>query len=87
MKAKLEMKLVKKYPKLMKNYNGNKRETCFAYGFQHNDGWYDLIDILCKNLQSYIDLNKKEQIVIEQVKEKFGGLRFMFVVETIILMV
>jgi hypothetical protein len=51
------------------------------WGLSVGDGWYDLIDTLCWNIQSYIDNNSSEtrvipQVVAEQVKEKFGTLRF-----------
>ncbi|MCX5538083.1 hypothetical protein M3A49_00970 [Paraburkholderia sp. CNPSo 3076] len=44
-------------------------------GFECGDGWYDLIDVLCLNLQ-HATKNGAPQIVASQVKEKFGGLRF-----------
>lgn len=49
------------------------------WGFNCGDGWYDLIYTLCESIQSYIDQNTHKdipQVVVEQVKEKFGTLRF-----------
>ncbi|MGF6511308.1 hypothetical protein [Paraburkholderia sp. 32] len=46
-----------------------------AWGFECGDGWYDLIDALCWNLQQATK-NGGPQVVASQVKEKFGGLRF-----------
>ncbi|WP_175899368.1 hypothetical protein [Burkholderia vietnamiensis] len=40
-----------------------------------DDGWYDLLDALCHCLQE-ATANGDPQVVAEQVKEKFGGLRF-----------
>lgn len=52
-------------------------DTCMCWGFEHGDGWYDLIDTLCGRIQYYIDNHVYvDQVVAEQVKEKFGGLRF-----------
>ncbi|KAA1013175.1 hypothetical protein FVF58_10430 [Paraburkholderia panacisoli] len=48
---------------------------CATWGFECGDGWYDLIDVLCLNLQ-YATKNGAPQVVARQVKEKFGGLRF-----------
>lgn len=46
-----------------------------TWGFECGDGWYDLLDVLCFNLQ-YATKNGAPQVVARQVKEKFGGLRF-----------
>jgi len=76
MKAELEKQLVEKYPKIFKDYKGDPRQTCMAFGFECGDGWYWLIDSLCKNLQWNTDHNGYPQVIAVQVKEKFGGLRF-----------
>jgi len=69
MKDELADKLVKKYPTLFKNYKGDMRQTCMAWGICTGDGWYDLLDELCSKLEPY-------GVVAAQIKEKFGGLRF-----------
>ncbi|CAD6529278.1 hypothetical protein LMG27952_02282 [Paraburkholderia hiiakae] len=46
-----------------------------TWGFECGDGWYDLLDVLCLNLQ-YAKKIGAPQVVARQVKEKFGGLRF-----------
>ena len=81
MKEELDKQLCEKYPKIFVNRNGDMKETCMYWGLSVGDGWYDLIDTLCENIQSYIDNNSSEtrvipQIVADQVKEKFGTLRF-----------
>lgn len=45
-------------------------------GFDELPGWYELIDNLCNCIQSYVDNNKTTQVTVEQIKEKFGTLRF-----------
>jgi hypothetical protein len=55
------------------------QESCMYWGFECRDGWFDLIDQLCDSIQRYIDQNPRlnvPQVVVEQVKEKFGTLRF-----------
>ena len=69
MNKELEKKLVEKYPILYRNYGGDMRETCMAWGMSHGDGWYDILDKLSAKLEPF-------GIVAEQVKEKFGSLRF-----------
>lgn len=71
----------------------NKMETQFPLmfvkpygGFAVNTGWWPIIESLCANIQSHTDWwnkNRKDrpvvaQVVIEQIKEKFGGLRFYY---------
>ncbi|MGB8022204.1 MAG: hypothetical protein WCF04_13325 [Candidatus Nanopelagicales bacterium] len=45
-------------------------------GFSCNDGWYNLIDVLCERVQARVDAGNCEQVEATQVKEKYGGLRF-----------
>lgn len=76
-----------KYPKILVSEQYN--EVSLDVG----DGWYDLLDILCSQIQHHIDWkngtgqyekyknSRKEgesvpQLTAEQVKEKFGTLRF-----------
>lgn len=83
MREDLDKQLCEKYPKIFANRNKNMTETAMCWGFEHGDGWYELIDRLCHNIQHYIDWkNRKEvqvaQVVADQVKEKFGTLRFYY---------
>ena len=83
MTKELEIKLVEKYPKIYSEYGGNAMETCMHWGFEHGDEWYDLINVLSNSIQNYIDWKQKsgeeiEQVVAEQVKAKFGELRFYY---------
>lgn len=54
-------------------------------GFDIGKGWWPIIESLCLTIQSYIDWQNSskpgtiEQVVVEQIKEKFGGLRFYYV--------
>jgi len=74
--------LCENYPEIFMNRHGNPQNTAMCWGFECGDGWYDLIDRLCANIQNYIknkNNNNKEvvpQVVALQVKEKFGTLRF-----------
>lgn len=58
------------YPEIFKGKYG---------GIAVNDGWFDIINQLCININSHMKWKKDiEPIELEQVKEKFGGLRFYF---------
>ena len=64
-------KLWKKYPNLYSGKDKSIRESLIPFGFEHGDGWYDIIDELSAKLE-------KLGCVADQVKEKFGGLRFYY---------
>lgn len=66
MTPELEQKLIDKYPKLFSNKQ--------FFGFECGDGWFDLLDYLCGSLLTYT--YGDEEIYVDQVKEKFGRLRF-----------
>jgi len=83
--------LCAKYPKIFRNRRGDPRQTLMCFGFEHDDGWYDIIDTLCNTIQHHLDWKRGSdrfkgmpdeewdeghQTVAVQVKEKWGGLRF-----------
>jgi len=83
MKQEFDEMLCAKYPKLMANRHKTMQETCMYWGFECGDGWFNILNQLMGNIQHHIDSkNKKEevvpQVVLDQVKEKFGTLRFYY---------
>ena len=83
MTKELQDKLFNKYPKIFRQKDLSKQETCMCWGIECGDGLYWLIDQLCSNLQFNTDKNNSganegnyPQIEATQVKEKFGGLCF-----------
>lgn len=97
MREELDNELVKKYPKIFADRYGDMKTTAMCWGFECGDGWYNILDSLCSNIQSHIDWQNGqraqllennaykvrvpafvEQVIAEQVKEKFGGLRFYY---------
>lgn len=80
MKEELEIELVKKYPKILKDYKGDMMQTCMAWGMEHDGGWYKLLDECMEKLQYFCDLCSKDgrevQVIADQIKEKYGDLRF-----------
>jgi hypothetical protein len=80
MKEELQLKLVEKYPKILKDFRGDPMSTCMAWGFECDDGWYKLLDECMEKLQYFCDLcfykNGQVQVVADQIKEKYGDLRF-----------
>lgn len=63
--------LVEKYPKCFRDYDKSVRQTCICWGCECGDGWFDLLDRLFSKLE-------KLDVTLDQVKEKFGGLRVYF---------
>lgn len=128
MREELDKLLCERYPKLFVNRHASAQETCMCWGFACGDGWFNILNALCSNIQHHIDWSVKnnqwdlnynqmieehnagdstkldkycgtsawgidrkeevlkkglitvrpiiEQVVVEQVKEKFGTLRF-----------
>ena len=62
----LTQKLLDKYPKLFSNQH--------FWGFECGDGWYDILDHLCGAITEYT--YNSDEVYVDQVKEKFGKLRF-----------
>ena len=63
-----------RFPKMFANPYG---------GFAVGAGWYPILEKLCANIQHHIDWKEKQgkpipQVEVEQIKEKFGGLRFYY---------
>ena len=70
----LATKMEEQYPKMFANKYG---------GFAVGAGWWPILEALCANIQQHIDWRNREnevvpQVVVEQIKEKFGGLRFYY---------
>jgi len=130
MRDDLDKALVERFPKLFRDRNAPMSQTCMCWGFSHDDGWYNIIDQLCGNIQHHINWKRKQraeallynralsraikgdrgpasrlsvwqqtqieealgdpepqlrtvpavthQVVVRQVKEKFGTLRFYY---------
>ena len=73
MKKLLQDRLYENYPKIFQEIKRPGRG-----GIATGDGWYVLIDNLCKSIQRHTKLDDSMKISALQVKEKFGGLRFYY---------
>lgn len=73
-------KMESNYPKMFTGGHG---------GFAIGPGWWPILESLCSNIQHHIDWKQEQkekynrgegctQVVVEQIKEKFGGLRFYY---------
>jgi hypothetical protein len=78
MRKELEQRLVERWPTWF-NTRGDIRYTAMPRGFEHDDGWFDILWRLCEDLEPLVaEVEKQTGVPFEvlQVKEKFGGLRF-----------
>lgn len=132
MRQELDEKLCAAYPKMFVNRHADMQTTAMCWGFSCGDGWYNILNQLCGNIQHHIDWKEKQhngaikynematqakagnlelfeaeyakmspsfkqdrldaileddlrevpdlipQVVLQQVKEKFGTLRFYY---------
>jgi hypothetical protein len=94
MSPELDKKLCEKYPEIFRDRHGDKMTTAMCWGFEHGDGWYNILDSMCHLIQARIDSDsnyikwclengttppeKIPQVVAVQAKEKFGTLRFYY---------
>ena len=82
MKRELQKQLFDNYPDLFKEKDLPPDQSNMCFGFECDDGWYDLINTLCHLIKHYDkqQTNKPnyKPVVVQQVKEKFGGLRFYY---------
>jgi len=63
------------HPSLFRNRGKPMSETCMCWGFACGQGWHPLLADLCDGLH-YISAVTTINVVADQVKEKFGTLRF-----------
>lgn len=75
-----EKRITEKYPLMFTKPFGD---------FAINAGWRPVIEALCSQIQHHIDHKNRQfnefnrgqgcpQVVVQQIKEKFGGLRFYY---------
>lgn len=75
MTKELELELVKRYPRILKDYGGDKMVTCMHWGMDCGDGWYKILDEAMCKIQYLCDLFTKDnelevEFIAAQIKEK-----------------
>lgn len=76
MKTELAEILFQRYPLIFADYIDPSKDKEW-WKIWCRDGWFDLIDALCEQLQYWSDAQAAPQAVAFDVKEKFGELRFV----------
>lgn len=67
MRTELDKALVAKYPLIFKDRNGDPRQTLMCFGFEHGDGWYNILDVLCGLLYSKYSVAKERFEVAQEI--------------------
>jgi hypothetical protein len=62
MKKELDEALCKKYPKIFRDRHAPMTQTAMCWGFDCGDGWYNIIDAMCSNVQWHIDQSRKNRL-------------------------
>lgn len=73
--------IIEKYVnKLQKDYNEKRSDlpgySMELFGVECGEGWYGIIAALIKYIEEYNETHSDEPIIVHQIKEKFGELRF-----------
>ena len=86
MTKELEKKLEEAFPFMRKGKSLEQQradnyidDLYSAFGVECRDGWYDLITELCEEImKAYTDEGRPMDMVVDQIKEKYGTLRFYY---------
>ena len=74
MKEELDKQLCERFPKLFVDRNGDMKTTAMCWGFEHGDGWFNIIHALCSNIQWHIDQSEKNKERAEEYNKMYDGL-------------
>ena len=77
MTKELEQKLFERYNDLFAERTEPMNKTCMCWGCSCNDGWYHILDLMCKQLME-VQEKYDVKITFRQIKEKFGTLRVYY---------
>ena len=84
--AKYGEDFMSRFPILFQNRKLSMQETCMCWGIECPLGWYHILEQLCTVLEFHnLEFTKNYGIAIiaDQVKEKFGTLRFYFTIRNV----
>jgi len=61
MQPELEQKLIEEYPKIFVRNESNRLEPYAMFGIECGDGWSDLLNHLCSQIQHHIDWSNQQR--------------------------
>jgi len=71
----LDDDLVRRYPGIFAQRHLTIQESCMAWGFTCGDGWFGIVDAMCRVVVEHAAPTGQPVPQVAQVKEKFGSLR------------
>lgn len=72
MNKELQQRFYDRWPSWFRGQEDSLRENLMGFGFEHDDGWFELEWKLCEDLEKLVEPDYK----LMQIKEKFGTLRW-----------
>ena len=60
MKPELDKQLCERYPKIFADRYADMTTTAMCWGFDCGDGWFNLLDQLCRQIQHHIDWRQQQ---------------------------
>jgi hypothetical protein len=78
MKQVQERRIVERWPAWF-NVHGSIQGILMPFGFEHRDGWFDIVVRLCERLEPLVAQFERElglKFEVLQAIKKYGGLRF-----------
>lgn len=70
-------KLLKRFPFMYRGFYKSMKETCMCWGFDHSDGWYDIIWMLSLAIENELGFSrwtKIKQLFLERFSKKWNNL-------------
>lgn len=75
MTPELDDDLVQRYPQIFAQRHLTVQESCMGWGCTCGDGWFGIIDTLCRMVMEHAAATGNSPPQVAHVKEKFGSLR------------
>jgi hypothetical protein len=72
----LETRLASRWPEIFRGRGRPISESLMAFGCDHGDGWFALLDALCETLTNHARARGRLPPEAIQIKEKYATLRF-----------
>jgi hypothetical protein len=63
MRKELDEELCRKYPKIFRDRHGDMRSTAMCWGFECDDGWYNILDKMCAIMQNHINNTRAQRVI------------------------
>lgn len=61
MNQELDDLLCSKYPYIFKDRHASMMATCMCWGFSHNDGWFNILDMLCAGIENHVKWKRESR--------------------------